>query len=116
MLIFVPIVTAFTRKVSAYKVIVIGSFITAASPFVSCAISSTAARLAAMKDGFSSRSSGGYPHTASSGKATMSAPAVRAWLSARRIACTLPSMSPTVAFSWPSPIRILAITCPLEAP
>ena len=33
-LIFVPIVTAFTRKLSAYTVIVIGSFITAASPFI----------------------------------------------------------------------------------
>ena len=33
-LIFVPIGTAFTRKVAAYKVVVIGSFITAASPFI----------------------------------------------------------------------------------
>lgn len=33
-LVFVPIVTAFTRKLPAYTVIVIGSFITAASPFI----------------------------------------------------------------------------------
>ena len=33
-LVFVPIVTAFTRKLKAYTVIVIGSFITAASPFI----------------------------------------------------------------------------------
>jgi len=31
---FVPVVTAFTRKVSAFRVIMIGSFVTALSPFV----------------------------------------------------------------------------------
>ncbi len=33
-LVFVPIVTAFTRKVSAFRVIMIGSFVTALGPFL----------------------------------------------------------------------------------
>jgi dipeptide/tripeptide permease len=47
-LVFVPIVTAFTRKLSAYTVIVIGSFITAASPFVFALGSSTPIQIAAI--------------------------------------------------------------------
>lgn len=47
-LVFVPIVTAFTRKLSAYRVIVIGSFITAASPFIFALGSSTAIQIAAI--------------------------------------------------------------------
>jgi dipeptide/tripeptide permease len=45
-LVFVPIVTAFTRKLPAYTVIVIGSFITAASPFVFALGSSTPIQIA----------------------------------------------------------------------
>jgi dipeptide/tripeptide permease len=47
-LVFVPIVTAFTRRLSAYTVIVIGSFITAASPFVFALGSSTVIQVAAI--------------------------------------------------------------------
>jgi dipeptide/tripeptide permease len=47
-LVFVPIVTAFTRKLSAYTVIVIGSFITAASPFIFALGSSTPIQIAAI--------------------------------------------------------------------
>ena len=47
-LVFVPIVTAFTRKLKAYTVIVIGSFITAASPFIFALGSSTAIQITAI--------------------------------------------------------------------
>lgn len=47
-LVFVPIVTAFTRKLSAYTVIVIGSFITAASPFIFAFGSSTTVQVCAI--------------------------------------------------------------------
>lgn len=47
-LIFVPIVTAFTRKLKAYTVIVIGSFITAASPFIFALGSSTPIQITAI--------------------------------------------------------------------
>jgi dipeptide/tripeptide permease len=47
-LVFVPIVTAFTRKLSAYTVIVIGSFITAASPFIFAFGSSTPIQITAI--------------------------------------------------------------------
>jgi dipeptide/tripeptide permease len=47
-LVFVPIVTAFTRKLPAYTVIVIGSFITAASPFVFALGTSTTIQVAAI--------------------------------------------------------------------
>ena len=47
-LVFVPIVTAFTRKLSAYTVIVIGSFITALSPFVFALGTSTPIQIAAI--------------------------------------------------------------------
>jgi dipeptide/tripeptide permease len=47
-LVFVPIVTAFTRKLKAYTVIVIGSFITAASPFVFALGTSTTIQVAAI--------------------------------------------------------------------
>lgn len=47
-LIFVPIVTAFTRKLKAYTVIVIGSFITAASPFIFAFGTSTAIQVTAI--------------------------------------------------------------------
>jgi dipeptide/tripeptide permease len=47
-LIFVPIVTAFTRKVPAYTVIVIGSFVTATSPFIFALGSSTAIQVTAI--------------------------------------------------------------------
>jgi dipeptide/tripeptide permease len=40
-LVFVPITTAFTRHMSAFKVIIIGSFITALSPFIFALGSST---------------------------------------------------------------------------
>lgn len=45
-LIFVPIVTAFTRKIPAFRVIIIGSFITAASPFIFALGSSTSIQVA----------------------------------------------------------------------
>lgn len=47
-LVFVPIVTAFTRKIPAYTVIVIGSFITAASPFIFALGTSTAIQVTAV--------------------------------------------------------------------
>jgi dipeptide/tripeptide permease len=47
-LVFVPIVTAFTRKLPAYTVIVIGSFITAMSPFVFALGTSTTIQVAAI--------------------------------------------------------------------
>ena len=47
-LVFVPIVTAFTRKLSAYKVIVIGSFITATSPFIFALGTSTPIQITAI--------------------------------------------------------------------
>lgn len=47
-LIFVPIVTAFTRKLPAYTVIVIGSFVTATSPFIFALGSSTTIQVAAI--------------------------------------------------------------------
>jgi dipeptide/tripeptide permease len=47
-LVFVPIVTAFTRKLKAYTVIVIGSFITAASPFIFALGSSTGIQITAI--------------------------------------------------------------------
>ncbi len=43
---FVPVVTAFTRKVSAFRVIMIGSFITALSPFIFALGSSTPVQIA----------------------------------------------------------------------
>jgi hypothetical protein len=45
-LIFVPIVTAFTRKIAAFRVIIIGSFITALSPFIFALGSSTKIQIA----------------------------------------------------------------------
>ena len=47
-LIFVPITTAFTRHLSAFKVIMIGSFITAASPFIFALGSSTPIQITAI--------------------------------------------------------------------
>jgi hypothetical protein len=48
-LIFVPIVTAFTRRVPAFRVIIIGSFITALSPFIFALGSSTAIQITAIE-------------------------------------------------------------------
>lgn len=47
-LVFVPIVTAFTRKVSAFRVIMIGSFVTALSPFLFAIGPSTAVQVSAI--------------------------------------------------------------------
>lgn len=47
-LVFVPITTAFTRHMPAFKVIIIGSFITALSPFIFALGSSTAIQITAI--------------------------------------------------------------------
>lgn len=47
-LVFVPVVTAFTRKVSAFRVIMIGSFVTALSPFLFAVGPSTAVQVSAI--------------------------------------------------------------------
>ncbi|MEO6576640.1 MAG: hypothetical protein ABIP89_22530, partial [Polyangiaceae bacterium] len=47
-LIFVPITTAFTRHITAFKVIMFGSFITALSPFIFALGSSTAIQITAI--------------------------------------------------------------------
>ena len=47
-LVFVPIVTAFTRKVSAFRVIMIGSFVTALSPFLFAVGPPTAVQVSAI--------------------------------------------------------------------
>ena len=44
-LVFVPVATAFTRKIRAYTVIVIGAFITAVSPFIFALGSATAIQI-----------------------------------------------------------------------
>ena len=73
---------------------------TATQSPVAAATSSRAATLSATKPGFKSRSSGGYPVTASSGKTHRSAPAASADARAARIRSTLPSRSPTTVLSW----------------
>src|SRR5262249_17935466 len=55
-----------------------------------------------MNPGRSSRSSGGYPVTASSGKRTSSAPTSRAWPSRVTIRSRFPSRSPTTESIWAS--------------
>ena len=60
--------------------------------------SSRARALASTKSGRRSRSSGGYPHSASSGVTIRSAPAARARSEKSTMRSTLPGMSPTVAF------------------
>jgi hypothetical protein len=47
-LFFVPVTTAFTRHLSAFKVIMIGSFVTAASPFILALGSSTPIQVTAI--------------------------------------------------------------------
>ena len=47
-LFFVPVTTAFTRHLPAFKVIVIGAFVTAASPFIFALGSSTAIQVTAI--------------------------------------------------------------------
>lgn len=47
-LFFVPVVTAFTRKVSAFKIIMVGSFVTALSPFIFAIGPSTAVQITAI--------------------------------------------------------------------
>jgi len=56
-----------------------------------------------MKADLNRRSSGGYPVTISSGKATRSQPSPRARPSHSRTRPVLPSMSPTMGFTWASP-------------
>src|SRR5205814_6704804 len=68
--------------------------------------SSTAARLSSTKSSNRTRSSGGYPVTASSGKQTRSAPASEARAVQDAIFEMLPSRSPTVVSICPRAIRI----------
>src|SRR5512146_3345319 len=75
----------------------------------SLAMSSSARRLTSTKRGLSSRSSGGYPVTASSGNATTSALALRASLIQALIIRTLPVISPTVGLIWAIAIRRVRI-------
>src|SRR3972149_8732828 len=71
------------------------------------AISFSDSRLSSTNPGLSRRSSGGYPVIASSGNVTMSTPSLSASSTNRRIFLVLPSRSPTLAFIWAKPIRIL---------
>src|SRR3972149_11018957 len=73
------------------------------------AMSLSDSRLSSTNPGFRSRSSGGYPVIASSGNATMSTPSLSASCTNLRIFFVLPSRSPTLAFIWAKPIRILFI-------
>src|SRR5437867_7947347 len=72
----------------------------------SCARRSSSASERAMKLGFSTKSLGGYPHSASSGKTTRSAPRSRAHRANLRILSTLPLKSPTVVLVWARAIFI----------
>src|SRR4051794_22608963 len=74
-------------------------------PVHAAAIRSIAWRAAARKCSLSSRSSGGYPVTASSGKTTSCASAARACSMPRRISASLPAMSPTTLLIWASATR-----------
>src|SRR3954470_6113908 len=71
-------------------------------PFVARATAASDSSAARTKPGRSSRSSGGYPVTASSGNATMSAPARFASSSRSRISARFPSRSPTIGLIWAS--------------
>src|SRR2546428_13658652 len=73
---------------------------TAVSPRAARVIVSSALRFASMKADLKTRSSGGYPGTASSGKATRPAPRERARSMPSTIRRTLPSKSPTVGLIW----------------
>src|SRR5947208_2951463 len=73
---------------------------TAVSPRAARVIVSSALRFASMKADLKTRSSGGYPGTASSGKATRPAPRARARSMPSTIRRTLPSKSPTVGLIW----------------
>src|SRR3989337_2859787 len=71
------------------------------------AMSLSDSRLSSTNPGFRSRSSGGYPVIASSGNPTMSTPSLSASCTNLRLFFVLPSRSPTLAFIWAKPIRIL---------
>src|SRR5712692_6531273 len=73
---------------------------TVVSPRVARVTASSALRFASMKADLKTRSSGGYPGTASSGKATRPAPSARALSMPSTIRRTLPSKSPTVGLIW----------------
>ena len=70
------------------------------------AISPSDSAAARTNAGRRSRSSGGYPVTASSGKRTSSAPCPRASSRPARMRSRLPSRSPTTALIWASASRI----------
>src|SRR3712207_2851113 len=74
-------------------------------PSAAWATSRSASPAASTKWVFSSRSSGGYPVSASSGKRTSRAPSSRASPIMSRTRAELPLMSPTVAFIWASATR-----------
>src|SRR3954467_8201382 len=84
-------------------------------PSAALAISSVASRAAARKCSLSSRSSGGYPVTASSGNSTSSAPRSRARAIHSRILRAMPSMSPTRELTWASATRS-GVSGPAMAP
>src|SRR3954447_26493051 len=80
----------------------------AAQPVVVAATFSRATRLARMNPGLSSRSSGGYPVIASSGKTATSHPAASASRYAATTRSALPSRSPTTVFNWQRATRTRA--------
>src|SRR4051795_2288448 len=80
----------------------------AAHPLVVAATFSSAARFARMNPGLSSRSSGGYPVIASSGKTATSHPASSASWYAAATRSALPSRSPTTVFNWQRATRTRA--------
>src|SRR5205085_8197204 len=82
---------------------------TAVIPLVAGASRSRVRQLSATKEGRSTRSSGGYPVIASSGRATRPAPAARASPMACSIFPRLPSRSPTVGLICASAIRRAAM-------
>src|SRR2546425_3655994 len=77
---------------------------TAVSPRAARVTASSALRFASMKADLKTRSSGGYPGTASSGKATRPAPSAHARSMPSTIWRTLPSKSPTVGLICASAI------------
>src|SRR4051794_5343586 len=80
----------------------------AAHPLGGAATFSRATRLARMKPGLRSRSSGGYPVIASSGKTATSHPASSASWYAATMRSALPSRSPTTVFNWQRATRTRA--------
>src|ERR1700761_243962 len=70
------------------------------SEVAAAAISATASPARVTNDGFSRKSAGGYPHTASSENSTTSAWALAAFRAKSMIFRVFPSKSPTVGLIW----------------